>query len=294
MPTFSLTSHGVQAKLPLIRFRNGGTSSPAIGVFACKDGPYYIGIFLHQFSTQAALPLYGIGVPPSIYDQLRKAMKSCSRLVYVSPPPYSYGEQELTWPSDVGFVGADDELIAEWAEIYISHVHGGFPLSKPDARPDPHVRGGDFPVIPRWSVDALARAGFILDSDSMPSPTHGAIHPNVKVINDDYDDFESERTAGAWLRWRDPKGQAAFVVRLVAAFIGPPGQVEYSNLRAGVSFGDLESEDSEVIEMSKVDKWDGRTAVFGNGQMQISLMFSSAGRDLKTRLLEIVAQASVP
>ena len=262
MPTFSLTSHGVQAKLPLIRIKDGGLNSPAIAVLACTERTGYVGMFLHHCSKQTALPLYGVGVPPSFYEQLGidAGMVTCNRLVYASPPD-GYLDEELTWPFEIGFADAN-ELVVEWAEIYISHVYGGYPAEIPAEDAD---AAGDFPVIPRWNVAALARMGFTLAD----TPRTGAVD-QIDVTKHMRDGDEQV----ALLKWHGPTGKTAFIMRLAADRKHRWGETVYSNVRACVTVG----EGNRGAEMSRVDKWERGAAMFGDDKMQVRLFFSFAQR----------------
>ena len=70
IPTFTLTSHGVRAKVPLIRVR---TEDPlpdqrVIAVLSCRRGSHYLGLLLKRHGGDPSLPLYTVDRAPAVSD----------------------------------------------------------------------------------------------------------------------------------------------------------------------------------------------------------------------------------
>ena len=287
--------------LPLIRLKNGNPDTPAIAVLACKDGPHYIGLFLHYCSKQTALPLYAVGLPASLHKRLEGelVLTTCNRLAYASPPSVVRPSGRLvqahpiSWPDELGLTDPAGELVAEWAEIYISHIQGGFPAAQGafagvHSRAPKGVHTGDLPLVPRWNVARLAHAGFTLEG-MPPNASFEAVNMTAylrRAESGGHGKHKHKDDVMVTLKWRsEALGRTAFAVHVSAEVSSTDdmgGDVKYTNVRAGVTFGEANMR----AKMTKVNKWEGGRKSFKGKRLHVRLMFSFARRK-GVRMLEI-------
>ena len=163
MPTFTLTSHGVSAKVPLILLEPSADvieddefrAPQAIAVLACKLSERYIGLFLHSHGAKSP-SMYSVGIaprpgPPHGVDHSRlvsvDSTRANSTLSYVDAQ--HGGEMKYT-------LIRSENITARWHDIYISHF---WETSDQDDRT--RVRwDSPIPRIPLWVIGKLHATGF--------------------------------------------------------------------------------------------------------------------------------------
>ena len=163
MPTFTLTSHGVSAKVPLILLEPSADvieddefrAPQAIAVLACKLSGRYIGLFLHSHGAKSP-SMYSVGIaprpgPPHGVDH--------SRLVSVDStlvkPALSYVDAQHGGETKYTLIRLEN-ITARWHDIYISHF-----WETRDQDDRTRVRwDSPIPRIPLWVIGKLQATGF--------------------------------------------------------------------------------------------------------------------------------------
>lgn len=204
-------------------------------------------------------------------------MVVCARVVHVDPRT----SDAPAWPMEVGLGDPAEPLVAEWEEIYISQTEGGFPACGPTATAAGQAPGGGeaLPVVPKWVVGKLARAGFALAAPALSpegtvntaahtSPAAGDGECTVRV------EWE-RRGAGAGAR------RARFTVHLAAVRRGPGYEIRYENVRASVQFG------GGGYSLSPVSDWDDGTRTFGDDTLKMVRLTFSPGATEDVKVLDI-------
>lgn len=144
-PTFTMTSHGVLARLPIIKGED--RRGNVVAVLACKRRapsvhPHgcYVGLVLHPSACANSLPHYATGI-------------ANSRTRLVLPVFLS--------AANLGFAD-DEQLSVTWAKVYIS----------PRTDTGSAIPRAIKPHLPRWVRTHIRQHGFALDSGARTSALH--------------------------------------------------------------------------------------------------------------------------
>ena len=90
-----MSSHGVRAKVPLIRVRAEDLlpDQRVIAILSCKRGSHYLGLLLKHHSGDPSLPLYTVDRAPAVTDIQGVASAGYGRIIYVPEPA-----DVVVWP----------------------------------------------------------------------------------------------------------------------------------------------------------------------------------------------------
>jgi hypothetical protein len=137
---FAMTSHGVQARLPLIR-PAGHESSYALAVLACQDQSRYVALYLVRLSEFPAR--WGF------------------ECVYLAASDGSFFGTPVSPVSHIDWWG-DDALEVEWSEFYISYDS---PFERDHTDPAQfYASDSKLPWLPECVLYKLRRYGFVLQA----------------------------------------------------------------------------------------------------------------------------------
>lgn len=259
-----MTSHGIRARVPLVRHVSDPRSVIAILAVACGrdvDDPVYVGLHLHSISPREALPHYAV----EDHSESRRV--------------YSHREEDgqfnllsSQWPP----VSRRSDISVQWQDIYIRDTEVSFPTQA----------WSSFPTlaIPIWAMNRLTFQGFhLLNVDTavqaIPDDSHLRINFNfdsnllssaeaVVVLTFTYDSGPADAQSGE-STWEH------FQICLKAVLDGSASGKGFKDLFVGVVInGSLDAEEPASSTVMMPWMYEESHMTFGDQERCVRLSIS--------------------